>query len=385
MRQSARLAAATLLIAAGVQPACAAVPELALPSIIVPMAVSTVESQPVPLPDPVRAMIEAAIASGERKDVETVIALAKATNPRSLADIDAILAAWQAQGKGEPEPDPIRQMLAAAMASKKDGDVEAVGALAKKTSPDRVADIDALLTDYRAKRAAEKRAAADAARAKLAASKFWENWKGEGQIGASHSSGNTDSVGLSLGIALNRKGIDWSHRLRAQGDYQRTNGRTTVEKFLAEYEPQARIGDRAFAFGLGRWERDRMAGYDARWNVSGGLGYKVIAQKDLTLNLKAGPAWRQTDLVYGDTESELTGLAALDLGWKLSPTLSLSQVASTIVGERTTTTSSLTALNAKLSGALSARVSYSAELDSHPPAGVENLDTLTRFTLVYGF
>src|SRR3546814_9167020 len=70
MRQSARLAAATLLIAAGVQPACAAVPELALPSIIVPMAVSTVESQPVPLPDPVRAMIEAAIASGERKDVE---------------------------------------------------------------------------------------------------------------------------------------------------------------------------------------------------------------------------------------------------------------------------------------------------------------------------
>ena len=69
----------------------------------------------------------------------------------------------------------------------------------------------------------------------------------------------------------------------------------------------------------------------------------------------------------------------------MSPTLSLSQVASTIVGERTTTTSSLTALNAKLSGALSARVSYSAELDSHPPVGVENLDTLTRFTLVYGF
>jgi putative salt-induced outer membrane protein len=128
-----------------------------------------------------------------------------------------------------------------------------------------------------------------------------------------------------------------------------------------------------------------MAGYDARWNLSGGLGYKVIANKALTLNVKAGPAWRQTDLVLGDTESELTGLAALDLGWKLSPTLSLSQVASTIVGERTTTTSSLTALNAKLSGALSARISYSAELDTHPPVGVENLDTLTRFTLVYGF
>jgi putative salt-induced outer membrane protein len=379
-----RLAVA-LLLAASVQPAGAAVPQPALPLVIVPMVVETMESRPLPLPEPVRAMIEAAIESGERKDVETVIALAKATNPRSLTDIDAMLAVWQAQGEGEPEPDPIRQMLAAAMASKKDCDVEAVGALAKKTDPERVADVDALLTEYRAKRAAEKKAAIEAARAKLAASRFWENWKGEGQIGASHSSGNTNSKGLSLGVALNRKGINWSHRLRAQGDYQRTNGRTTVEKFLAEYEPQVSVGDRAFAFGLGRWERDRMAGYDARWNVSGGLGYKVIAKKDLTLNLKAGPAWRQTDLVFGDTESELTGLAALDLGWKLSPTLSLSQVASTIVGERTTTTSSLTALNAKLSGALSARISYSAELDTHPPFGVENLDTLTRFTLVYGF
>ena len=45
------------------------------------------------MPDPVRAMIGAAIDSGERKDVETVVALAKATNPRSLDEIDAILSA----------------------------------------------------------------------------------------------------------------------------------------------------------------------------------------------------------------------------------------------------------------------------------------------------
>ena len=38
-----------------------------------------------------------------------------------------------------------------------------------------------------------------------------------------------------------------------------------------------------------------------------------------------------------------------------------------------------------LSGALSARVSYSADNDTHPPAGVKTVDTLTRFTLVYGF
>lgn len=387
MRHSARLAAAPLLIAVGIQPVHAAVPDPALPLIVIPLAMTPPEPLVVPLPDPVRAMIDAVLASRERKDIETVVSLAKATNPKSIDEIDAILAAWQAQNESKPEPDPIRQMLAAAMASKKDGDVEAVGTLAKKTNPDRVADIDAMLIDYRAKRTAERKAEADAARAKLAAAKFWQNWKGEGQIGASQSSGNTKSAGLSVGLALNRKGIDWDQRFRAQADYQRTNGSTSIERYLVEYEPQIKVSDRAFAYGLGRWERDRVLGFGNRWNASAGLGYKVIASKAMTLNLKAGPAWRETDYFIGRgrSDSELTGLAGLDFGWNLSPTLKLTQVASTIVGEHNTVTSSLTALNAKLVGGLSARFSYSADIDTNPPPGIETVDTLTRFTLVYGF
>jgi putative salt-induced outer membrane protein len=385
MRQPARLAIAALLTGLGIRPVHAVIPDPALPSGIAPVVMAALE--PAPLPDPVRAMIDAAIASGERKDVETVVSLAKATNPRSIAEIDAILAAWQARGGGEPDPDPVRQMLAAAMAGKKDGDVETVGALAKKASPEQAAEIDALLADYRAKRAAERQAAADAERARLAAAKFWQNWKGEGQMGASHSSGNSKSAGLSLGVGLARKGIDWDQRLRAQADYQRTNGRTSMKRYLVEYEPQVRVNDRTFAYGLGRWEQDRILGFDARWNTSAGLGYKLVADKKMSLNLKAGPAWRKIDYLpgRGDSDGELTGLAGLDFAWQMSPTLRLTQVASTIVGERNTATSSLTALNAKLTGALSARFSYSAEIDTNPPPGIETVDTLTRFTLVYGF
>ena len=385
MKQPAPLALAAFLTGTVALPSHAAVPDPVLPSGVVSMAMAARE--PVRLPDPVRAMIDAAIASGERKDVETVVSLAKATNPLSIAEIDAILSAWQARNEGKAETDPIRQMLAAAMASRKDSDVEAVGTLAKKASPERIADIDALLAAYRAKRSAERQAAADAARAKLAAAKFWQNWKGEGQIGASQSSGNSKSAGVSLGVGLTRKGIDWDQRFRVQADYQRTNGRTSMERYLAEYEPQIRVSDRAFAYGLGRWEKDRILGFDTRWNMSAGLGYKVVASKAMSLNLKAGPAWRKTDYLpgRGDSEGELTGLAGLDFAWQMSPTLRLTQTASTIVGERNMATNALTALNAKLTGALSARFSYSAAIDTNPPPGIENIDTLTRFTLVYGF
>ncbi|PZQ22550.1 MAG: DUF481 domain-containing protein [Sphingopyxis macrogoltabida] len=282
-------------------------------------------------------------------------------------------------------PESVRAMLDAAIAGGKDADVETVARLARKTYPDGAPEVDRILADYRDTRTKARAAQTAAARARLAQAKFWQNWKGEGQIGATLATGNTRSRGLSAGLALARKGIDWDNKFRAQADYQRSNGRTSVERFLVEVEPRYKLGARAFAYGLGRWEQDEILGYDTRWSVSGGFGYKLIDSKTMSLSLKGGPAWRRTDFVRGDRDSELTGLAGVDFGWQLSPTLRLTQAASTTLGEENSQTSALTALNAKLTGALSARLAYSAEIDTNPPPGIEKLDTLTRFTLVYGF
>src|SRR3546814_5382733 len=92
------------------------------------------------------------------------------------------LAAFEAnRNRGlQADPDPVRQMLAAAMASKKDGDVEAVGKLAKQTSPAQLAELDAPLADYRARRPAGTRDSAEAARARVAQAQFWGNESGDG-------------------------------------------------------------------------------------------------------------------------------------------------------------------------------------------------------------
>lgn len=338
-----------------------------------------------PLPDAVRAMIDAAFAGGEDADVDTVIKFARLTNPDSMGELNALIAWHRSVHPLALPPDPVSEMLAAAIASGKDGDVEAVAKLAKTATPGDAAEIDARVAAYRAERQRLRDEAAAAARAKLAAAKIWQNWKGEGQVGATLATGNTSSKGLSAGVALARQGLDWNYKFRAQADYQRTNGRTSVERFVTEVEPQYKVSDRAFAYGLGRWEQDRILGYEERWNASAGFGYRVIDAKAMSLSVKGGPAWRRTNFMRGPSDSELTGLAGLDFGWQLSPTLRLTQVASTSLGEKNTTTSSLTALNAKLTGALSARVAYSAEIDTNPPPGIEKVDTLTRFTLVYGF
>ena len=380
------LALAVPLAHAAQEPAILSQPDPTLvdPLLMAPLPTTLMEPDP-PLPDAVRAMIDAAFEGGEDSEVEAVIRLARRTNPGSLGEINALIAYYRSGNPAVTPPDPVREMLAAAIASGRDADVEAVAKLAKAANPDDAAEIEARVVAYRAERQRLKDEAAAAARARLAAAKFWENWKGEGQIGGSLSTGNTKSAGLSAGLALARKGIDWTHKFRLQADYQRTNGRTSVDRYLGEIEPQYRLGDRGFLYGLGRWEQDRILGYGNRWNLSGGLGYKLIDTKAIGLSLKGGPAWRRTDFITGATDNELTALAGLDFGWQLSPTLRLTQVASTVVGEANSSTSALTALNAKLSGKLSARIAYSAQIDTSPPPGVESIDTQTRFTLVYGF
>lgn len=352
------------------------------------------------LPDPVRAMMDAAAAQGRASDLDMVASLARLTNPDDVEEINLLLAMHLAnlqvpppeelpepapEPEPEPEVDPTIAMLETAFKGGKDSEVESIGKLAKTAYPDQAATYDMMLIQYRARRVQEKERDAEAARRKLAEARFWQNWKGEGQIGGTMATGNTSSRGVSAGLALSRKGLDWNAKLRAQTDYQRLNGRTSVERYLVEAEPQYLLSERAFAYGLGRWEKDRILGFDERWNLSGGLGYKLINEKTLSLSLKGGPAWRQTDFITGIGEDEITGLAGLDFGWQMSPVLKLTQVASTVVGSSNSQTSSQTALNAKLSGALSARIAYSAEIASNPPPGVSSVDTLTRFTLVYGF
>ncbi len=293
------------------------------------------------IPDPVRAMIDAAIARGDEKQVKTVIDLARETNPADAAEINAI---WQDFQTGQTK----------ALAASKEAEREAI----------RQAGL-------------------------------FQRWTGKGEIGAFRATGNSDNTGLSLALGLTREGIDWSHKLTARADYQRSNGVTTREQVFAAYEPRYQIGGRLFAYGLGQYERDRFQGFSGRYAVSGGLGYKLVDEAGLKVAVKGGPAFRHTEFIGGGSEDELAALFAVDADWEITDRLTLSQdanmvadaggQATVIFGAKNTTLNLVTALNAKVSDRLSTRLSYTVEYDSSPPPGAVSTDTLSRFTLVYGF
>ncbi len=293
------------------------------------------------LPRPVRAMIEAAIATGDKAKVKTVVEIAKQTNPGDAAEIDALDAAFH----------------------------------------DKLAQSEA----------AEKARKAEA----LRSAGLFENWHGKGEFGVSQSTGNSHDLGISLALNLHRQGIDWEHKLTATIDYQRSNGRTSRERYELAYEPRYTIEPDLFAFGLAQFESDRILGFSQRYSLSGGLGYKLVTTPDVKLAVKAGPALRHTALVDGGSETHLGALAGLDLRWQISPWLKFTQGANMVAETGANATALITShdttlalnsgLQAKVSDRLSTKLSYSLNYDSSPPPDAVSTDTLTRFTMVYGF
>ena len=292
-------------------------------------------------------------------------------------------------------PEGARAMIDAAIASGDEKKVATVIGLARSTWPEERSTIDAINDQWKITLAARRAAEAEAERTALINADMFDRWTGEGELGAFQSSGNTESVGVAAALRLDREGIDWTHSIRLRADYQRQNGSTSREQFAASYEPRWQFDENIFAYGLAQYERDRIQGFSSRYSVSGGLGYRILDNPKLKLSLKAGPAYRVTDFTDGTSADRIAGLVGLDFDWQMLDRLKLTQDVEALAetgGEATlifdganTTINLVTGLDFRVSNRLRSRLSYKVEYDSNPPAGSKGTDTLTRATLIYGF
>ena len=277
-----------------------------------------------------------------------------------------------------PIPEPVIQIITAAAMTGNPATLQTAVDLSKVTNPRSVPEIDALVANLRAQ--------ADAARtAKLASQSFLEGWKGEGEAGASVTTGTSKNKTLALGVNLTKEGLEWRHKIMALANYQRSDNTTTANRYLASYEGNYKFNPQLFAVGLFQWEQDRFAGYDRRFTESLGLGYTILATPELNWQIAAGPALRQTELITGKSTSDTSARLDTVFLWNFNATTVFSENLGTFLGGSDSTYYSTTSLTTKIAGDLSARASFNITSESNPPPGIDNTNTITRLTLVYSF
>ena len=281
--------------------------------------------------------------------------------------------------------DTLAAMIAAAYRSGDDATIKAVVGVAKATFPDYAVEIDRLAAGDAAALALTRRQEQEREQERIAAATFFEIWKGELEAGASRSTGSTRSLGLYAAANLTRDGLKWRQKINGRIDFQQTDNVTTSERLIAAWQPNYKIDDRLYSYGLAQYEHDRFLGYSHRLTFGTGLGYTAISTPRAKLSLEGGPAVRITDFVDMPSKTTIAGRASLSGQVSLTPTLTFSQDASLFFETGDTTASATSSLDTKLIGALKARFSYNIQYEQDAPDGHRGLDTITRATLVYGF
>ena len=275
-----------------------------------------------------------------------------------------------------PVPPAIQAMLEAA--GNDPAKLAVIADVAKQTHPEAAGEIDAQV-------AALNKARTQAEAARLAEQRFFDGWSGQGEAGGFTSSGNTSVTGISLGLGLTKTTRQAVHNLRGQFDWQKDLGVVTRERVLAGYEGNFNLTPRLYSLATLSYERDRFSGFNSRYAGSLGLGYRIFTGPRLKLALEAGPALRQTAFTDGLDETSVAGRGGLTARWQITPAVVLTENASVFYESYNTSFASLTALTARINGALSARLSLQVNTESNPPAGRKTSDTTSRATLVYNF
>ena len=280
--------------------------------------------------------------------------------------------------KGAPVPPDLQAMLDAAMASGNDAEVGTIAKYAGKAAPASAKTINDEVVAWRDARTR-------AHEAKVEAADFLDLWTGKATLGGWLTTGNSSNKGVSGSLDLDREGLQWRHKVHLQIDYQESLGIETREHYLASYEPNYKIDDRAYIYGSLQFESDKFSGYYDRYSTSFGGGYSAIKNPSTRLDLELGPAYRYTDFTDDTRENGVAARGSLDFNWKLSHAISVSQQAAAYLESYNSTVTGTTALNAKLFGPLSAQLSYNFQYESMPPVGAVSTDTTSRASLVYSF
>ncbi len=277
--------------------------------------------------------------------------------------------------RATPLPPAVAAMIDTAAATGDAATLKAVVDVAKKSNPASVAEIDAQV-------AALNEKAKKARLEKLAHQGLLEGIKGEGQIGFNASSGGTTTTNLSVGLKLSKESLRWKQTVALSADFEKENGVVSDEKYRAGYEIRYNISPQFYTLGTLFWDRDPFEGYSSRESGSIGLGYKLIDRPKMSLSLDAGPAGRR--IVYV-SDGAMPGYAQTEPAARVSSAFSWTVFRGTVFTENLigfiqkgdNTFTSLTAITTKLEKSLSARLSFEMEYDSLLPPGYNEFETFT--------
>ena len=225
-----------------------------------------------------------------------------------------------------------------------------------------------------------------------------KGWTGEGQLGAGITTGNTDTVDISVGAKLARQYERWKVSLNGGYDFGQVDGVDNRSRWYVGANAQRDITDRLYGFTNVSYEQDEFSGFDSRLFLGVGAGYHIYKEKPLTWSVEAAPGYRRSEiadttdglvpptvLAPGFTANDFAIRGSSRLAYDFNDKVTFTNDTDVIYTDTSTQTINTAAVTAQLTERISGRVSFEVRNDTNPPDGFVSTDTATRVAVVYGF
>jgi putative salt-induced outer membrane protein len=215
---------------------------------------------------------------------------------------------------------------------------------------------------------------------------FSGEWKGEGELGFTNTSGNTNSDTLNAKLSISKEYGKWLHKASLETLKASTNNIDSADRLVFTEKSEYTIAEKTYVFVGLRHEDDVFSGFDYQQSISFGAGRQFIKNKEHTLDASLGLGYRRLkEAVTAIEQEESTIIADTSYQYVISEHAVFTESLIIESGDSNTHSASETALKMKVVGSLAAKISYLIKKNSDVPAGTEKKDKITSVTLVYSF
>jgi putative salt-induced outer membrane protein YdiY len=214
---------------------------------------------------------------------------------------------------------------------------------------------------------------------------------GEAELGATLTTGNTETSSFKSKLLLKQELADWENTYTFEGTYKESDDEVTAKRFYLEAQGNYQIDDLSYLFANTNFEVDPFTGYDYTSTTAAGYGYRFIDTEATSLKGEIGPGYtyerydeESAEDEGEDYDSSLVAHMVVDYQTKISSSAKFQQKFVADWGSKLDARSE-TSVSANLVGALAMKFAVVVRYNSEPLDDKKSTDTETNMTLLYGF
>jgi putative salt-induced outer membrane protein len=212
------------------------------------------------------------------------------------------------------------------------------------------------------------------------------DWSGKGTFGGVLARGNTETETINLNVDIENKVDVWTHKAGASMLRTVTDDVTSADRWELRGESQYSLTDRSYLFGALRYEDDAFTDYDYQATLSGGYGYRFIANDMTKLEGQIGIGYREAELqLTGEQQDDAILRGAINYEHKLTATTLVYDRFLVESGSENTFVQNALGVEVKINDSFALGLDYSVRHNTEVLPGTDETDQVLTANLVYGF